>query len=91
MFSYEFTVVATEPPSIGEGSLEYVCPEQMTCSYCRSNKVLVEASTPYLLEKGLDRLRDRLDQGKPKHVELIENFGFEVNASLNLTATVDSP
>jgi hypothetical protein len=91
MFSYEFTVQATEPPNVGAASLEYICPEQMTCNYCRSNKVLVEASTPYLLEKGLDRLRDRLEQGRPKHVELVENFGFEVNASLNLTATVDSP
>jgi len=91
MFSYEFEVVATEPPNIGAATLEYICPEQMTCSYCRSNKALVEASTPYLLEKGLDRLRDRLAQGTPKHVELIENYGYEVNASLNLTATVDSP
>ena len=91
MFSYRFTVQATEPPNVGAASLEYICPEQMTCSYCRSNKALVEASTPYLLEKGLDRLRDRLEQGRPKHVELVENFGFEVNASLNLTATVDSP
>jgi len=91
MFSYEFTVVATEPPAIGAASLEYLCPEQMTCDYCRSNKVLVEASTPYLMEKGLERLRDRIAQGTPKHVEVIENYGFEVNASLNLTATVDSP
>ena len=91
MFSYEFEVQATVPPNIDAASLEYICPEQMTCSYCRSNKVLVEAITPYLLEKGLERLRDRLEQTKPKHVELVENFGFEVNAGLNLTATVDSP
>jgi len=91
MFSYEFTVVATEPPSIGAASLEYICPEQLTCDYCRSNKALVEATTPYLLEKGLERLRDRLEQGTPKHVELIENYGFTLTASLSLTATVDSP
>lgn len=91
MFSYEFEVVATEPPNIGAASLEYICPEQMTCDYCRSHRALVEASTPYLLEKGLDRLRDRLAQGTPKHVKLIENYGYEVSAGLNLTATVDSP
>lgn len=91
MFSYEFTVVATEPPAVGAASLEYICPEQLTCDYCRSNKALVEASTPYLLEKGLERLRDRLAQGTPKHVELVENYGYEVTASLVLTATVDAP
>jgi hypothetical protein len=91
MFSYEFTVVATEPPAVGAASLEYICPEQLTCDYCRSNKALVEASTPYLLEKGLERLRDRLAQGTPKHVELIENYGFEASAGLTLTATVDAP
>jgi len=91
MFSYEFQVIATEPPVVGAASLEYICPELMTCDYCRSNKALVEASTPYLLENGLERLRDRLEQGTPKHVELIENYGFQLNASLSLTATVDSP
>lgn len=91
MFSYEFEVQATVPPNIDAASLEYLCPEQMTCSYCLSNKVLVKATTPYLMEKGLERLRDRLGQVKPKHVELVENYGFEVNAGLNLTATVDSP
>lgn len=91
MFSYEFLVYATAAPTVAAASLEYICPEQITCDFCRSNKVLVTASTPYSLEKGLDRLRDRLEQGKPAHAEIVENFGVEVNASLNLTATVDSP
>lgn len=91
VFSYEFTVIATEPPNIGAASLEYICPEQLSCDYCKSNKVMVEASTPYFLEKGFERLRERLAQATPKHVELIENFGIEATASLALTASVDSP
>lgn len=91
LHSYEFTVIAISPVATGAASIEYLCPEIVTCDYCRSNRALVEASTPYLLEKGFERLRDRLEQGTPKHVELIEDFGFELNASLSLTATVDSP
>lgn len=91
IFSYRATVVATNAPATGAATLEYICPEESDCSYCRSNKVLIEASTPYLMEKGFDRLRLRLAQVRPKHVEIIEDYGVESNASLNLTATVDAP
>lgn len=91
LFSWELTVVATEAPDVGAATLEYICPEVLMCHHCRSHRVLIEASTPYLMERGFERLHDRLEQGKPKHVELIESFGVEANASLVLTATVDSP
>lgn len=91
MSYYQFEVVATEAPATGAASLEYLCSELQTCDYCRSNKVLIEATTPYLLEKGLERLRDRIAQVTPKHVEIVENYGVEASASLSLTATVDSP
>lgn len=86
-----FTVEATSPPAVGAASLDYLCAENTTCNYCRARQVLVEASTPYLLEAGFERLRGRLAQGKPAHVEIIESFGLELSASLSLTATVDSP
>lgn len=91
MAYYQFEVVATEPPATGAASLEYLCSELQTCDYCRSNKVLVDATTPYLLEKGFERLRNRIAQVTPKHVEVVENYGVEVSASLSLTATLDSP
>jgi hypothetical protein len=91
LFSWELTVVATEPPAVGAATLDYICPELLMCHYCRAAKVLIEASTPYLMEKGFERLRDRIAQVTPKHVEVIESYGVEANASLALTATVDSP
>jgi len=91
MFSYEFQVVATSPPAVGVASLEYVCSEVLMCSFCKSNRILVEASTPYLLEAGFERLGDRLDHVTPAHVERIDSFGFEIGVGLNLTVTVDSP
>ena len=91
LFSWELTVVATEPPTVGTASLDYICPEVLACHHCRAAKVLIEASTPYLMEKGFERLRDRIAQVTPKHVEVIEGYGVEANATLALTATVDSP
>lgn len=89
--SFEFQVVATTPPTLGAATLEYICPEQLSCDYCKSNKVLVEATTPYLLEKGFERLQARLDQCTPRHVERVENFGLDMTAALMLTASVDAP
>jgi hypothetical protein len=91
MFSYEFEVVATQPPALGGGRLQYICSEQGGCDFCKASKVYVEATTPYLLEMGNDRLRERLDQVTPKHVGRFENFGVTMTASLSLTVTLTAP
>jgi hypothetical protein len=91
LMTYEFEVVATAPPALGAARLQYLCPEQSSCDYCRSNKVLVEATTPYLLEGGFERLQKRLDQVTPKHVERIENFGVRPAARLSLVVTLTAP
>lgn len=91
LFGFEFEVIATTPPATGAATLEYICPERLNCDYCKSNKVLVEASTALALESGFERLTGRLDQGKPKHVELVQAFGVEAEATLSLVAEVDSP
>jgi hypothetical protein len=91
LLSFEFQVIATLPPAVGAGLLQYLCPEQGGCDYCKSNKVLVEATTPYLLEGGFEHLRQRFDQVTPKHVERIENLGVRPTATLSLVVTVTPP
>lgn len=89
--SYTFPVKATEPPDVGAATIQYICSVQPTCSFCPSNKVLIEASTALLMEDPFDRLIDRLEQAKPAHVELVYSVGLEIEASLNLTAVVETP
>lgn len=89
--AYMCTVVATEPPDVGDGSLEYLCPNLETCDYCKSNKVLIDATTPLAMEAPFERLIDRLDQVRPAHVEFVKILGVTAEAVLSLTATVETP
>jgi hypothetical protein len=84
---WRFTVVATQPPVVGDASLEYVCPEISDCTWCRASKLLVEATTPYVLENGANRLSDRLSLATPAHVDIVKAFGVSPKASLLATAT----
>lgn len=90
LVEFEFTVVATSPPSTGVATIEYLCPEILNCDYCKSNRVLIETSTPYALEGGVERLRDRIRQVTPKHVEVVEAYGVRPLATLTLSASGSS-
>ena len=73
---FNVTTVATVPPAnTGIATLEYVCPLNIRCGYCPSNKLLVEGTTSLSLEKPFERLFDRLEEGKPHHVEFISKVG----------------
>ena len=88
---WTFEVVATTPPATGSATLEYVCAERLTCDYCKSNKVLVTASTALVMESPFERLFGRLNQGKPAHVEFVTNVGVETTATVTLSAEVVTP
>ena len=95
LVDFQFEVVATDAPTTtaipGEVTLEYICPEQLTCDYCRSNKILVHASTSEDLERPFERLFERLEQAKPKHAEFIKDIGMETVATVTLSAVVETP
>jgi hypothetical protein len=85
---FEFEVNATDPPDLGAGTFEYLCPLDLTdCDYCGSSKILVEASTSLLLTQPFERLFDRLNQAKPKHVEFVQSVGQVATSTVTLTAT----
>jgi hypothetical protein len=86
-----FTTVATAPPALGGATLEYVCPVELSCNYCKSSKVLVEATTDVVLEDPFEQLAARLEQTLPAHAELVQAFGMESEAVLSLVADLDSP
>jgi hypothetical protein len=91
LVEFEFTVIATTPPSTGVSTIEYICPELLTCDYCKSHRIRIEATTPFTLEGGVERLRDRIQQGTPKHVEVIEAYGASPLATLAFTASGTGP
>jgi hypothetical protein len=73
---YTIEIEATTPPATGLGTLEYICPNSESCGFCASNKLLVEGTTSLPLEDPLERLFDRLNEGKPHHVEFVSKAGL---------------
>lgn len=88
---WEFTVVATQPPQPGAATLEYICAELTDCAFCKTNKVRIQATTTLALEKGSERLRSRIEEVRPAHVEIVEAYGVTPTAPFTLTATVTTP
>lgn len=76
--SWSFNVLSTQAPASGVGTLRYVCPTQLSCDYCGSNKILVtvqaadiSAEAPHATDKLATRIARRLETVKPLHVELV--------------------
>lgn len=76
--SFSFNVSAAQAPASGVGELKYVCPTQLSCDYCGSNKILVTiratditAEAPHAIDKLATRIARRLETVKPIHVELV--------------------
>ena len=88
---FQFEVIATVPPTLGSATVEYICPVVISCGYCPSYRLLVEANTAELLEAPFERLDSRLEQVTPKHVERVYAFGFTITASLTVGAVVVTP
>ena len=87
----QWTTVSTTPPSIGSATLTYVCAEILSCDFCKSNKVLLVAQTSEDTEGQVYRLRDRLEEVTPAHVEIVESYGVIATASAVVSVTVTTP
>ena len=85
------TVLSTTPPALGAGTIEYICSEQSSCGYCRSNKVYVQATSSEAMEKPIERLVSRLNQARPDHVEFILSVGAISEANVSVTAVLETP
>ena len=79
------------PPSIGSATLTYVCAEILSCDFCKSNKVLLVAQASEDTEGQVYRLRDRLEEVTPAHVEIVESYGVIATASAVVSVTVTTP
>jgi len=89
---WTFTVKATEPPALGNGTIEYVCAESgLSCDYCKSYRVFVRANTALALQDPQTRLETRLDQARPAHVQFVFETGVTATASVTFGATVTTP
>ena len=87
----QWTTQSTNPPDVGSATLTYVCAEILSCDYCKSNKVLVVAQTSEDTEGQVYRLRDRLKEVTPAHVEIVESYGVIATASAVVSVTVTTP
>jgi len=90
LVEFEFQVVATTPPSTGVSTIEYICAEVLSCDFCKSHRIRIETTTPYVLEGGIERLRDRIGQTTPEHVEVVEAYGVRPLATLAFSASGSS-
>jgi hypothetical protein len=88
---FEIQTTATVPPAIGLASIEYICPTGEDCGFCGSNKILVEGSTTLLLEQPFERLFDRLEEGRPKHVEFVSKVGQTAGGTVVITGGGSTP
>jgi hypothetical protein len=98
--TYTTTVYGTQVPAVDTGTqkarVEYDCPTQLFCGFCKSNRVLCvveEASiaqeTGLTRERAFERLLQRLEvEAKPAHVVLIPVLRASIEARLYLSASV---
>lgn len=82
--------------SMGPGKLYYVCPKSDLCSYCGAAKIAIgltlgdlAGETGVALERVLERIRARLDEAVPAHVEVIYILSYELEAVWGMSASID--
>lgn len=94
---YVFEVSSALPPATGEATLVYNCPTVLSCDYCASSTILVTLVAGSILdeegvatEKVLERVLERLKDVVPAHVRLVPRLSQTIEATFNLSMTIDS-
>lgn len=95
---FTFDTYSTLTPSgTGAGTLDLICDEQIFPKYAPSNKIFVTIELGSELagvvglptENILDRAFERIEQAKPKHIEVVFRFVQTISASVGITATIE--
>jgi len=94
---YTFSVVTLSAPPTGEATLRYVCDPQITCGFCPSYRVQVNAELGDVASEGAlaterlwERLVLRLEQTTPAHVEIVLTRTQILEAELALSAEIEA-
>lgn len=100
---FTFEVHAVSAPVTGGSEdpyLKYLCQSEISCDWCPSYRMLAEielgpelaGQTGIEVENIFERAVERLQQVKPRHVEMISRFVQTITTSnLTLSATVETP
>lgn len=93
--SFSFYVSSVQPPTSGAARLVYTCQVQLSCDYCAASTVLVvvelQTTTPTAadIEEFIPRVKRRLEEVIPAHVQTIVRSTGTLEARFGFGATVE--